>query len=135
MRLWRVYRYVPLLRQRLTPRFYWYRVGFTCFVGCLVSYAASSNPHAGARTGQASRFEHDEASTGCMQQYRTKQGGKKLAESLSLGCGKQAKMNAIHGVCCNPAFRKIVIRDTLPGHAACSSQIAALLALRSLPLK
>ena len=43
-------------------------------------------------------------------------------------------MNAIHGVCCNPAFRRIVIRDTLPGHAACSSQIGALLALRSLPL-
>ena len=100
-----------------------------------VLHAASSNPHAGARTGQASRFEHEEASTGCMQQYRTKQGGKKLAESLSLGCGKQAKMNAIHGVCCIPAFRKIVIRDTLPGHAACSSQIGALLALRSLPLK
>jgi hypothetical protein len=44
-------------------------------------------------------------------------------------------MNAIHGVYCIPAFRKIVIRDTLPGHAACSSQIGALLALRSLPLK
>ena len=44
-------------------------------------------------------------------------------------------MNAIHGVYCIPAFLKMVIRDTLPGHAAYSSQIGALLALRSLLLK
>ena len=88
-----------------------------------VLHAASSNPHAGARTGQASRFEHEEASTGCMQQYRTKQGGKKLAESLSLGFGKQAKMNAIHGVSLQTSPRTI--------HSRPAPRIYALAALKS----